>query len=99
MPAMAGERFEVRNGSVTLVGERWGGEGTPMVLLHAGVADRRSWYDVAERLTAPVIAYDRRGFGETPPSHGPFTHLDDLLAVLDATVDGRARLPGNSMDR
>jgi pimeloyl-ACP methyl ester carboxylesterase len=94
---MAGERFEVASGPVTLVGERWGGAGTPVVLLHAGVADRRSWHEVAERLTAPVIAYDRRGFGESPRSPPPFTHLDDLLAVLDATVDGPAWLVGNSM--
>ena len=88
-----GERFEVDG----LVGERWDGEGTPVVLLHAGVADRRVWQDVVPRLSAPVIAYDRRGFGETPPSPEPFTHLDDLLAVLDATVDGPAWLVGNSM--
>jgi pimeloyl-ACP methyl ester carboxylesterase len=94
---MAGERFEVPSGSVTLAGERWEGAGTPVVLLHAGVADRRAWYDVAERLSAPVIAYDRRGFGETPPSPEPFTHLEDLLAVLDATVDGPVWLVGNSM--
>ena len=94
---MAGARFEVRVGAATLVGERWEGEGTPVVLLHAGVADRRSWYGVAERLSAPAIAYDRRGFGWSPPSAEPFTHLDDLLAVLDATVDGPVWLVGNSM--
>jgi pimeloyl-ACP methyl ester carboxylesterase len=94
---MAGTRFEVRVGAVTLVGERWDGEGTPVVLLHAGVAVRRCWYGVAERLSAPAIAYDRRGFGWSPPSPEPFTHLDDLFAVLDATVDGPAWLVGNSM--
>src|SRR5215213_9276003 len=94
---MTGERFEIPSGPVTLAGERWDGEGTPLVLLHAGVADRRSWRAVAERLTAPAIAYDRRGFGRTPPSPEPFTHLEDLVAVLDATVDGPAWLVGNSM--
>ena len=94
---MAGTRFEIPVGPVALVAERWEGDGTPLVLLHAGVADRRSWYDVAERLSAPAIAYDRRGFGWSPPSPGPFTHLDDLLAVLDAAVDGPAWLVGNSM--
>ena len=94
---MTGERFEIPSGPVTLAGERWDGEGTPLVLLHAGVADRRSWHAVAERLTAPAIAYDRRGFGRTPPSPEPFTHLEDLVAVLDATVDGPAWLVGNSM--
>ena len=43
------------------------------------------------------IAYDRRGFGETPASGEQFAHLDDLVAVLDATVDGPAWLVGNSM--
>jgi pimeloyl-ACP methyl ester carboxylesterase len=89
-------RFEVPVGPVTLVGERWEGDGSPVVLLHAGVADRRVWYDVAPRLDGPVVAYDRRGFGETPPSSEPFTHVDDLLAVLDATLDGPVWLVGNS---
>jgi pimeloyl-ACP methyl ester carboxylesterase len=30
-----------------------------------------------------VMAYDRRGYGQTPASAGPFSHLDDLLAVID----------------
>jgi pimeloyl-ACP methyl ester carboxylesterase len=94
---MDGARFEVPVGPFTLVGERWEGDGAPVVLLHAGVADRRVWRDVAERLAGPVVAYDRRGFGETPPSAVPFTHLDDLLAVLDAVADAPAWLVGNSM--
>jgi pimeloyl-ACP methyl ester carboxylesterase len=96
---MAGERFEVEvdGGRVRIAGERWRGDGPPVVLLHAGVADRRVWHEVAPRLSGPVIAYDRRGFGDTPPSPGPFTHLEDLLAVLDAAVDGPAWLVGNSM--
>ena len=80
-----------------VVGERWAGPGPTVVLLHAGVADRRVWRDVAPALHAPVIAYDRRGFGETPPSTDSFTHLDDLLAVLDAQAGGPAWLVGNSM--
>ena len=56
---------------VTLAGERWDGEGAPVVLLHAGVADRRAWRAVAPQLAAPAIAYDRRGFGDTPPTPPP----------------------------
>jgi pimeloyl-ACP methyl ester carboxylesterase len=93
MPRMGGERFEVDG----LVGERWDGDGTPVVLLHAGVADRRVWRDVVPHLDAPVVAYDRRGFGETPPGPEGFTHLADLLGMLDAAVDGPAWLVGNSM--
>jgi len=91
------ERFDVPAGPVALAGERWDGERDAVVLLHAGVADRRAWHDVAERLAGTVVAYDRRGFGDTPPSPEPFTHLDDLLAVLDAATDGPAWLVGNSM--
>jgi pimeloyl-ACP methyl ester carboxylesterase len=91
------ERFEVPVGPVTLAGERWEGDGAPVVLLHAGIADRRVWRDVAPKLDGPVIAYDRRGFGETPPSPEPFTHLEDLYAVLDTVADGPAWLVGNSM--
>jgi pimeloyl-ACP methyl ester carboxylesterase len=68
------------------------------VLLHAGVADRRGWRDVAGRLPGTVVSYDRRGFGDTPPSPGSFSHLRDLLAVLRAVVPGRrAWLVGSSM--
>jgi pimeloyl-ACP methyl ester carboxylesterase len=93
MAGVVGTRFEVDG----VVGERWDGDGTPLVLLHAGIADRRSWRDVVPALRAPVIAYDRRGFGETPPGPEGFTHLHDLFAVLDATVDEPPWLVGNSM--
>jgi pimeloyl-ACP methyl ester carboxylesterase len=43
-----------------------------------------------------VVAYDRRGFGETTPSVEPFSHVDDLLAVLDQVADGAAWLVGAS---
>jgi pimeloyl-ACP methyl ester carboxylesterase len=79
------ERFDVSRGGISLAGERWPGGAQTVVLLHEGVADRRGWAQVAG-LLAPeltVVAYDRRGFGQTPVSPGPFSHLDDLLAVLD----------------
>jgi pimeloyl-ACP methyl ester carboxylesterase len=79
------ERFDVKRDGATLAGERWPGGGQVIVLLHEGVADRRGWAEVAT-LLAPeltVVAYDRRGYGQTPPSTEPFTHLDDLIAVID----------------
>ncbi len=45
---------------------------------------------------ATVIAYDRRGFGETAPSTEAFSHVEDLLAVLDEVTDGTAWLVGSS---
>ena len=83
----------------SLAATRWGAGDPVVVLLHAGIADRRAWHDVAPRLAGTVAAYDRRGYGETPPPGAePFTDLGDLGAVLDAVADGRpAWLVGNSM--
>ncbi len=81
-----------------LAGERWAGGEPVVVLLHEGVSDRRGWRETAARLApqVTVVAYDRRGFGETPPSPGPFSHVSDLLAVLDAVAHGPAWLVGAS---
>lgn len=78
------------------------GAGSGVVLLHAGVADRRSWDAVGESLAPDdldVVAHDRRGYGSTPAADDPstFTHVDDLVAVLDALGIDRAFLVGNSM--
>jgi pimeloyl-ACP methyl ester carboxylesterase len=92
------ERFVVTRAGCDLAGERWPG-GTPLVvLLHEGVTDRRGWRQVAERLAprVTVVAYDRRGYGESAVSTVPFTHADDLLAVLDAEQAGPAWLAGAS---
>src|SRR3954454_3241633 len=63
------------------------GTGPTIVLLHAGVTDRRGWYDVAELLrdVGPRVAFDRRGHGRTPPGSAPYREVDDLLAVLATT--------------
>ena len=79
--------------------DRWPGDGPTVVLLHAGVADRRSWDLVARELPElDVVAYDRRGFGETPPADEEFSHLDDLMGVLDEIgATGPVWLVGSSM--
>lgn len=93
------EQFRVTRDGIELAGERWAGGAGAVVLLHEGVADRRGWRvmagHLAPRLT--VVAYDRRAFGETPPSPGPFSHVEDLLAVLDQVADGPAWLVGASV--
>lgn len=93
------EALVVSRGNARLVGERWPGSGPTVVLLHAGVTDRRSWQAVAAGLDgrATVVSYDRRGFGETAPSSTEsFSHVDDLLAVLDEVTEGPAWLVGSS---
>ena len=89
----------MERGTATLVGERWAGDGEPVVLLHSGVTDRRSWYAVAEALQpkTDVIAYDMRGYGETSGVTYGFSHLDDLKAVLDQVATGPVWLVGSSM--
>lgn len=75
------------------------GDGPPVVLLHAGVADRRMWNGVLPVLTASyqVIRYDLRGYGESPPSTEPYWPADDLGAVLDHLSIADAHLVGASM--
>lgn len=97
------EPFSVRApDGATLSGMRRVRPGAPVVvLLHAGVADSRSWSGVAEELDGDdltLVAYDRRGYGGTAAGEG-FTHLADLGAVLDAVLPAgeRAVLVGNSM--
>jgi pimeloyl-ACP methyl ester carboxylesterase len=93
------EPFRVDVDGSILHGTRWAGQRPAVVLLHAGVCDRRSWEEVGPRLSPAheVIAYDRRAYGDTRPSSEPFTHLEDLLAVLDAVTDGPVWLVGSSI--
>jgi pimeloyl-ACP methyl ester carboxylesterase len=79
--------------------ERWPAPAQTVVMLHSGVTDRRSWYAVADDLgdTADVIVYDRRGFGASPPGELDFSHLADLVAVVDRLATGPVVLVGNSM--
>ena len=92
------ERFDVSRTGTSLAGERWPGHGSTVLLLHEGVSDRRGWAAVAG-LLAPeltVVTYDRRGFGQTPVSTEPFSHLDDLLAVIDQAGAAQVWLVGAS---
>lgn len=102
VPDMTTERFDVQlpDGTV-LAGVRRPAPGAPtVVLLHAGVADHRAWSAVIDELDGDaldLVAYDRRGYGDTPDGPEGFTHVDDLLAVLDAAGAERVVVVGNSM--
>jgi pimeloyl-ACP methyl ester carboxylesterase len=76
------------------------GEGPDVLLLHAGVNDRRSWRHVVAGLSDGFrcIAPDMRGYGETEyePEDGWSPH-SDALAVLDAAGSGRAIVVACSM--
>lgn len=80
--------------------ERSGPTGsTPIVLVHAGICDRRMWEPVWPTLTATrdVVRPDLRGFGEsTERPDGPWSPRADVLATLDALGIDRAHLVGCS---
>ncbi|MGZ4288554.1 MAG: alpha/beta fold hydrolase [Solirubrobacteraceae bacterium] len=63
------------------------GGGVDVLLIHAGVNDRRSWRHVVERLSSRhrCVAFDARGFGETTYEREEgWSTVTDTLAVLDA---------------
>jgi pimeloyl-ACP methyl ester carboxylesterase len=61
------------------------GAGTPLVCVHAGVANLRQWdpHVPAWAQRYRVIRYDTRGYGKTESDHVEFMNRDDLAAVLD----------------
>src|SRR5215208_5064104 len=75
------------------------GTGSPVVLLHSGLADSRSWDPQfaswsRERL---VVRHDLRGFGRSSLPPGPYSLVDDLRALLDHLAIERAALAGLSL--
>lgn len=91
--------FEIPFDGAIIRGEA-DGFGIPVVFLHSGVTDRRMWGAQLQDLADEgyhVIAYDRRGFGETETENVPFNHLVDLEAVLDGLSVHAAILVGSSM--
>lgn len=70
-----------------------------MVLIHAGIADLRSWDDLVPYLATAghrVIRYDCRGYGSSTTDDVDYSNRTDLRAVLDAEGVERAVLVGNS---
>ena len=75
------------------------GDGPPILLIHAGIADLRAWDDLVPYLVDAghrVIRYDCRGFGSSVTDDVEYSNRDDLRAVLDAAGLWRAVLVGNS---
>ncbi len=70
-------------------------DGVDVLLIHAGVTDRRSWRHVVERLRPRhrCVAYDARGYGETVYElEQGWSPVADALAVLDAAGVQRAAI-------
>jgi len=67
-----------------------GARGKAVLLLHAGIADRRMWDGQAAAWAAQrrVVRMDFRGFGETVSGPGPVAHHADAVGDDDVLALG-----------
>lgn len=92
----------IHTGSVTVNGAQLAyelaGTGTPLVLLHAGIADRRMWDEQIGAFAQhyQVIRYDKRGYGNSTRGAGTVTDVQDLNGLLEALSIQQAILMGCS---
>lgn len=75
------------------------GDGTPLVLSHAGFIDSGMWDDQWSSFAArhQVIRYDMRGYGRSSPLEATIARRDDLLALLKHLDIAQAHMLGCSM--
>lgn len=61
------------------------GNGTPLIMIHAGIADSRMWDNEFAHFANKyqVIRFDMRGYGKSLPANGQFNVQDDLEALLN----------------
>src|ERR1700728_1453245 len=75
-------------------------DGVDVLLIHAGVNDRRSWHHVVKRLSSRhrCVSFDARGYGETVyEREDGWSPVSDAVAVLDAADLQRPVLVACSM--
>lgn len=75
------------------------GEGQPLLMVHAGVANQSMWDDQFDVLAQKykVVRYDMRGFGQSLPDAGDYQRHEDIRALLDFLEIDHAYLMGCSM--
>jgi pimeloyl-ACP methyl ester carboxylesterase len=75
-----------------------GGDGEPLLLLHAGVADSRMWQAQLDAFAARyrVIMMDMRGFGRSDGPAGKFSNVEDVRGLLDFLKVRQAHVLGIS---
>jgi 3-oxoadipate enol-lactonase len=61
------------------------GEGIPLVFIHGFSFDMRTWDAQVEVLSRyfQVVRYDLRGFGRSSVPTGPYSHVEDLRALIE----------------
>jgi pimeloyl-ACP methyl ester carboxylesterase len=87
-----------RHDDAVLLHVEHAGAGPAVVLIHAGVADRRMWDPqwAAWQTRFALTRLDLRGFGRSGPSVGSFSHAGDVAAALDRAGIDRACVVGSS---
>jgi 2-hydroxy-6-oxonona-2,4-dienedioate hydrolase len=62
------------------------GEGSDLVFVHAGCADRRMWDEQFSTFSHHhrVLRYDMRGYGKSTVSKGSFSNREDLYNLLES---------------
>lgn len=75
------------------------GTGEPIVFIHGFTLDHRMWQPQFEHFSKnyQVITYDARGFGKSSLPTGPYSHADDLHALLTHLEIAQARIVGLSL--
>ncbi len=78
------------------------GEGTPVILLHGHTLDMRMWDPQMKPLLVAgyrVIRPEMRGYGHSSKQAAglQFTHLDDMITVMDSLHIDKAHIVGLSM--
>ncbi len=78
------------------------GEGTPVILLHGHTLDLRMWEPQVKPLVDAgyrVIRPEMRGYGHSSKQADDmqFTHLDDMMTVMDSLHIDKAHVVGLSM--
>lgn len=75
------------------------GDGHPIVLVHAGIADSRMWDDQMDVFAAryTVVRYDLRGYGRSSMPPEPAAYYEDLHGLMRALGLERAHLVGVSI--
>jgi pimeloyl-ACP methyl ester carboxylesterase len=93
---MAAKNLEVSGGRIAY---EVAGEGSSVVLLHEGIADRRMWDREFPLLGRDhhVVRYDLRGYGGSPSATSGYAPVDDLVALLDHLRMERPLIVGPSM--
>ena len=75
------------------------GKGPAVVLVHGGLVDSRQWNDQMKEFAKHhrVLRYDLRGFGRSAAAPQPFSHIEDLRALMDFLKIERATVVGLSL--